>query len=136
MNEVGQIENSTVVVGGADDSNQAVHIVNQQAVDDSDGSLSVISERDSTLSLDPNSMTLIVPRHVTTSTPSATPGNVTPKRPGNLFFFSGIDKGFCMPSALFLLISQKIMNFKCNHIKIVSISRTAFDALPTNISAS
>ena len=136
MNEVGQIENSTVVVGGADGSNQAVHIVNQQAVDDSDGSLSVISERDSTLSLDPNSMTLIVPRPVTTSTPSATPGNVTPKRPGNLFFFSGIDKGFCMPSALiFLFICQEVINFKCNHIKIVYFSRTAFDALPTYVSA-
>ena len=136
MNEVGQIETSPVVVGGAYSSNQAVHIINQQALDDTDGSLSVISERDSALSLDPNSISLIVPRPVTTSTPSSTPGNVTPKRPGNLFFFSGIEKGFCMPSALiFLLISQKKINFKCNHIKIVYISRTASGALPTNVSA-
>lgn len=80
MNEVGQIESSTIVINN-----------HQHAVDDSsDGNLSVISERDSTMSLDPNSMTLIVPLPLSTSTPStAATGNITPKRPGNLFFFSG-----------------------------------------------
>lgn len=88
MNEVGQIE-----VSGVDCSVQISH-----TADDGDGSITM-SEREQSPSIESgscsmSSTTLMVPPSQT-STPHSTShdqsssSNLTPKRPGNLFLFSG-----------------------------------------------
>lgn len=88
MNDVGQIE-----VSGVDCSVQISH-----TAEDGDGSITtIVSEREPSPSIESgsgsmSSTTLIVPPSLT-STPHSTnldtSGNLTPKRPSNLSFFSG-----------------------------------------------
>ncbi len=88
MNEVGQIE-----LSGVDCS---VHV--SHTADDGEGSITtIVSEREQSPSIESgscsmSSTTLMVPP-ASASTPLATnhdqSSNVTPKRPGNLSFFSG-----------------------------------------------